>query len=213
MKSYKSIALVLAATALMSFDAEAQTYFQNTTGLLSPANTITFSEFAPPPDTSITLLYQSLGVTFSPQVYYAPTFDQNFGTPNIDPTASVGNFIQFSPALATFSILFNSPVSSAAFAMMSEPGTFELTPYLNGFAVDGPHTFIGDIGPGFTSNFVGLTGINFDELRIGNVSSSDNAFVFDNLQFTPAPEPGFLGLLSAATVTGLLWLGYRSRKS
>ena len=43
----------------------------------SPTRTVTFSEFTPPPNTIITTQYQSVGVSFSPCVFYAPTFDQD----------------------------------------------------------------------------------------------------------------------------------------
>src|SRR5438270_399070 len=98
-----------------------QSYFQNSTGLVSPASTVTFSEVTPPVNTVITTQYQPFGVTFAPNVFYAPTFDQNTGTPHIDPTASVGNFVQTQPAIQTFSIQFTTPVSGAAFAVLTQP--------------------------------------------------------------------------------------------
>src|SRR4051812_32650369 len=81
-------------------------YFQNSNGLASPANTVTFSEFSPPPNTRITNQYQAYGVTFVPYVNYASIYNQTSGTPHVDPTACVANFVQFSPPLPTFSIMF-----------------------------------------------------------------------------------------------------------
>ena len=79
-------------------------YFQNSYGLLSPSNVITFSEFSPPPNTLITTEYQAYGVTFAPYVHYASIYNQTSGTPHIDPTACVANFVQYGPVVPTFSI-------------------------------------------------------------------------------------------------------------
>src|SRR5215470_3619068 len=126
-------------------------YFQNSHGLVSPSNTVTFSEFSPPPNTIITTQYQVYGVTFVPYVNYASIYNQTSGTPHIDPTACVANFIQFRPPLSTFSIVFDRPVSSAAFAVLSQPGTFDVTAALGGTEIPGgPHTFTGGYGPDVT---------------------------------------------------------------
>jgi hypothetical protein len=182
--------LVATVGLLQAISAQAQgVYFQNSYGLVSPSNIVTFSEFSPPPNTIITTEYQAYGVTFVPYVNYASIYNQTSGTPHIDPTTCVANFIQFSPPLSTFSILFGRPVSSAAFAVLTQPGTFDVTALLGGTEIPGgPHTFIGGYGPDATNNFVGLSDVTFDELRISNVATSDGALVLDNLQFTPAPE-------------------------
>jgi hypothetical protein len=182
--------LLVAMGLVQTVSAQAQgVYFQNSYGLLSPSNIVTFSEFGPPPNTMITTQYQAYGVTFVPWVHYASIFDQDSGTPHIDPAACVANFVQFNPPVPTFSILFDRPVSSAAFAVLSQPGTFDVIALLGGTEIPGgPHTFTGGFGPDVTNNFVGLSGVAFDELRVSNVATSDGALVLDNLQFTPAPE-------------------------
>jgi hypothetical protein len=216
MKSKFLLALVTGGL-LAAVHVEAQlAYFQNTTGLISPADTITFSEVTPAPNTVITTQYQPYGVTFSPNVYYAPIYNQNFGTPNIDPTASVGNFIQFEPTLPTFSILFNTAVTSASFAVLSQPGTFQITPYLNGVALDTAQTFTGGLAASFTNNFVGvagLSGIKFNQLLISNVNTSDHAFVFDNLSFNPVPEPTSTSLIAGGLVVGLAFCFFRKQRA
>ena len=112
-------------------------YFQNNLGLVSPSNTITFSEFSPPPNTIITTQYQAYGVTFAPYVQYASIYNQTSGTPNIDPTACVANFQQYWTVVPTFSVVFGRPVSAAAFAVLSQPGTFEVTALWAGIEVPG----------------------------------------------------------------------------
>jgi hypothetical protein len=174
------------------------TYFQNGFGLVSPSNIVTFSEFSPPPNTIITTQYQAYGVTFAPEVRYASIYNQTSGTPHIDPTACVANFVQFVQPVPTFSILFNRPVSAAAFAVLSQPGTFQVTALMAGTELaGGPHTFTGGYGPSRTTNFVGFSDIMFDELRVGNVVTSDGALVLDNLQFTPAPVNSWTNPASA----------------
>jgi hypothetical protein len=216
MKS-RFLLFLLTGAFLATCRVEAQlAYFQNTTGLISPADTITFSEVTPAPNTVITTQYQSYGVTFSPNVYYAPIYNQNFGTPNIDPTASVGNFIQNEPTLPTFSILFNIPVTSASFAVLSQPGTFQITPMLNGVALDNAQTFTGGLAANFNNNFVGvasLGGITFNQLLISNVNTSDNAFVLDNLSFNPVPEPTSISLIASGLVVGLAFCFFRKQRS
>jgi len=162
-------------------------YFQDSYGLVSPSNDVTFSEFSPPPNTFITTQYQPYGVTFVPYVQYASIYDQTSGTPHIDPTACVANFQQYGPVVPTFSIVFSRPVSAAAFAVLSQPGTFQVTAFWAGTEVPGgPHTFTGGYGPDRTTNFVGFSDVVFDELRISNIATSDGALVVDNLQSTPA---------------------------
>src|SRR5882757_4055305 len=141
-------------------------YFQNSYGLVSPSNIVTFSEYSPYPNTTIATEYQPYGVTFVPYVKYASIYDQTFGTPHIDLTACVANFVQYGSVVPTFSIVFGRPVSAAAFAVLTQPGTFEVTALWAGIELPGgPRTFTGGFGPDRTTNFVGLSGVTFDELR------------------------------------------------
>jgi hypothetical protein len=173
-------------------------YFQNSYGLVSPSNIVTFSEFSPPPNTIITTQYQAYGVSFMPYVQYASIYNQTSGTPNIDPTACVANFQQYWTVVPTFSVVFDRPVSAAAFAVLTQPGTFEVTALWAGIEIPGgPHTFTGGFGPDRTTNFVGMSGVTFDELRISNIATSDGALVLDNLKFTPALVNSWTNLHSA----------------
>jgi hypothetical protein len=187
--SIRGLGILISAVVLASAAStqSAGIYFQNGYGIVEPANNITFSEFSPPPNTFITTQYQLYGVTFSPGVYYASIYNQTSGTPHVDPTACVANFVQFNPPVQEFSILFARPVSAAAFAVLSQPGTFQVRAFWAGIEVPGgPATFTGGYGPQATTNFVGLSGVTFDELRISHIATSDGALVLDNLQFSPA---------------------------
>lgn len=176
----------------------AEVYFQNSYGLASPSNIVTFSEYSPYPNTTITTEYQPYGVTFVPYVKYASIYNQTSGTPHIDPTACVANFVQYGSVVPAFSIMFDRPVSAAAFAVLSQAGTFQVTALWAGIELPGgPHTFTGGFGPDRTTNFVGLSGITFDELRISNIATSDGALVLDNLEFTPALVNSWTNLHSA----------------
>src|ERR1017187_149680 len=65
------------------------TSLNNTTGIASPAQTITFSELVFPNNTTITLQYSTLGATFSPNLYYDPSGINAYNSvPNIS-----GNYL------------------------------------------------------------------------------------------------------------------------
>ena len=65
--------------------------------------------------------------------------------------------------MSTFSIVFGRPVSAAAFAVLTQPGTFQVTALMSGNEISGgPHTFTGGYGPDRTTNFVGFSDIMFD---------------------------------------------------
>ena len=143
-------------------------YFQNSYGLVSPSNVVTFSEFSPSPTTMITTQYQAYGVTFLPYVHYASIYNQTSGTPNIDPTACVANFVQYGPVVPTFSIVFKRPVAAAAFSVLSQAGTFQVTALMVGTELSGGgHTFTGGYGPDRTTNFVGFSDGRYAYLATG----------------------------------------------
>lgn len=178
------------AASILGAQAQAQVFFQNATGLSSPTNTVTFSEVVPAVNTPMTTQYQAHGLTFSSSVYYAPAYDHNFNTPNIDPTRSLGNFIQFVYTPGPFAIYFTSPVTAAALAVQTANGSIDVALYSGGVAVPGgTRTFNGGLGSSFTNNFIGASGVLFDEIRITRVNTFDRALVFDNVQFILPPPP------------------------
>lgn len=181
----------------------------STTGIASPALTITFSELALTANTVVTNQYASFGVTFSPNVFQNP---QAVSGPHVDATPnSLSNF-SFVPdqSIPQFSILFNVDQTAAAFAMITNTGTSTFEAYLNGVLVESfsTTTFSSNI-----NNFYGFTGITFDEIRV-SVGGSNQRGIFDNLQLgttstSAVPEPATVALLGA----GLAALRYRRRRT
>lgn len=175
-------AAVLAAAAAQSEAAPITNGF----GLSSPAQTITFDEFVFPAGTSITTEYSSLGVTFSPNLVYDA---QLGGFPNVS-GHRLGNF---NPIVDPFFIVFSTPQTEAAFAMVTNPGTSTFTALIGSTVVS---SFSAATDTTSSTNFFGFTGIVFDTIRI-DVGGSNSAMLLDNLQSGTAaviPEPTSLGL-------------------
>lgn len=190
------------AVALAAAPSAYGTSVINNTGIPSPATTITFSEFTFPTGTSITNQYASLGVTFSPGMFYNVQ-------PVFFPTDFLANYdvVTNNPC----SILFGQDQTAAAFAVQTNPGTSTFAAYLNGSLVES-FTAPTDLSylPDLThaSDFYGFTGIVFDEIRI--TAPVNGAFQIDNLQLAqgegPVPEPLTIScvLLAAGSVGGYL---------
>ena len=162
----------------------------NNTGIVSPALTITFSEFALATETPITNQFASLGVTFSPSLFYNVQ-------PFFFPTDFLANFsFATSEQNNPVSLLFAQDQTAAAFAMQTNPGTSTFEALLNGVVVQSFNaaTNLSSL-PDLThaSDFYGFSGIVFDEIRITAASGS---LQIDNLQLSFAvPEPGTFVLL------------------
>jgi hypothetical protein len=173
--------------------------FQNTTGLASPGVTITFSEHILTSGDLLTNQYSDLGVTFANGMRWSPIPG---GPPHID-DYNITNFLPNQSAFAP-QILFNQPVTEFAIAMSSGyVGTMYLQAYYLGNFVEA--TSIAS-NSSQTNNYIGFTGILFDQLYI-LPSSFDNTFVADNLQYSVVPEPATALLL----IGGLLGLGVLRR--
>ncbi len=189
----------LAIHALVAAPAEAVP-FQNSTGIAAPTLTITFSEFGIVADTVITDQYSTQGVTFSPNLYQNP---QLFPNPHIDPGPdSLSNF-SGDAVVPVFSIHFNTVLTEAAFAMITNPGTSMFEALLLGIVVDS-----GSLPTRFDEmdNFYGFTGVAFDEIRV-TVGGGGNAMILDNLQLGTAaaiPEPSSLLLMLSGSAVGVL---------
>jgi hypothetical protein len=103
------------------------------------------------------------------------------------------------------SIRFGTPVTAAALALQSNPGTTTFTALLNGvivesFATGTTLSFLPDLS--HASDFYGFSGILFDELTISNDFESEfGIFQIDNVQYTAVPEPTALLLLGAGLAT------------
>jgi hypothetical protein len=188
--------------AVASLTASAASIINNT-GIASPAQTITFSEFVFATDTPITNQFAGLGVTFSPSMYYNTQ-------PNFFPTDFLANFsFGGDPTHNPVSILFAQDQTAAAFAMQTNPGTSTFEAFLNGvflesFSAATTLSFLPDLTN--ASNYYGFTGIVFDEIR---VTSGTTFFQIDNLQLSSSvPEAGTLALLGFA----LAGLGFSRRR-
>ncbi len=158
-------------------------FIQNSTGISNPAQIITFSEFVFPNNTAIVNQYSSLGVTFSPTLYYNGS---GSGFYNFFPHIS-GNYLSnFNPGYVDpFSLNFTTVQSSVAFAFTTNPGSTTFNAYLGNTLVDSASVVTSST---INNNFYGFTGISFDRIEVFP-GGSNSAMVMDNLQMGVVPEP------------------------
>lgn len=183
------------------------TFINNSSGLLSPQQTIDFESVPLTFNQAVSTEFQSFGVTFS----------SAFGNP--DPSAyphisgnRIGNFQANGPGAAGALVLdFSSVLSSVAFAMVTAPGTSTIRAFLNGTLVESFNAATSAFDP---NNFYGFKDILFNRVTM-SVASFDNALLIDNLQTAAAgtvPEPGSSAswaLLMLAAMAGLHRSGQR----
>jgi len=170
----------------------------NSTGLVDPLTTVTFSELAIADNTLITNQFAPFGVTTSGHRYNsqgASTF------PGID-----GDYIGVSTSVP-FTLSFNQAVTAAAFGYAKNPTTVLIEALLGGTVVE-------SFSQAVTFNnastaYLGFTGISFDSIR---VTADVVEGLVDNVQIgsrnTPVPAPATLALLGL----GLAGLGWSKRK-
>jgi len=171
--------VLFAVACALSASAHA-TFFNNSTGLDKPDQTVTF-ESAVLTTAPVTTQFQEFGVTFStafpnpaPGAY-----------PNISGNR-LGNFTPGNEQSGLFTAYFSGVLEQVAFAMVTTPGVATIQALLGGVVVESaslPTTFTSDV------NYYGFTDILFDRITV-NVVSPDRALVIDNLQTVSAvPEP------------------------
>lgn len=204
-RSVGAFCVVLGLTALSPLAAHAQ-FFQNSTGIESPATTIRFSEVVLPQGTAVTDQYAAFGVTFTGLFYNTTPFTMA----NQEPP-QLNNFPAEGSPAGPFSIFFATEQNSAAFALNTNAGRSRFRALNNGTVVFSSSAFV-DLYR--TDNYYGFTGITFDQIIV-EPGGVNGAAVFDNLQLGTVaqvvmPEPSTLTLL--APVLPLTGMMLRRRK-
>lgn len=178
---------------LVAAEAKATPINGTVTGLTSPSAVLTFSEVALASGTALTNQFSPFGVTFLGGAFYDPQ-------PGLFPTVAAGNFLTGNNVTNPFTIIFTAPVGGAALQFVTNPGTTTFTARLGAVTVE---SFVATTQ--FTSIlFYGFQGITFDNILI-NVSSDNNAALFDNIQRATAavPEPTTMILLGTGVLAAL----------
>lgn len=171
-------------SALVPFAAQA-TLVYGSTGLSGTFTTENFESNAGDGSAAGT---QFSGMTWGSGNYVATS---GYGYPNMS-----GSVItNFYPCCADpTSFTFAGALSELAFAFVSNPQSTTFSVYLNGVLQE-TDTF----NTGYSGNFVKITDLVFDEIRITSTGSND-AYVIDTMQSKVAnvPEPGSLALVGLA---------------
>ena len=180
----------------------------STTGISAPQNVITFEEIVLAGNTPMSNQYAGLGVTFGAGLFYDGNGTNSGGAfPNMSGHALANFDFLDGPFTTLFSIKFVDPVSAAAFAMVTNPGTSAFSAaLLGGIEIE---SFTASTSTGSSTNFFGFEGFVFDEIRV-SPGGSNNAMVLDNIQFNLAavPEPATLAIFGLA----LVGLGHARRR-
>jgi PEP-CTERM motif len=171
-------------------------HFQNNSGLTNPQKIETFNTPGVPSGTSAGRLFD--GLMLSSNLRVSSQFDGQYG--------STGQaLVNFFPCCAASSFIdFVNPVGSVGFLFASNMGVSRFTALFHNQVVES-FTAQTSFGP---SQYFGFTDIQFDRVKI-EAGGITRAFVLDNLQTTPIPEPGSYAMLGV----GLVALALRQRRN
>lgn len=185
--------------------AHADDIIASPTGIASPTQTINFEEIVLAMNSSLTNQYASLGVTFSPDVFYSP--QTGFG--NVQ-GHDIGNFTftgggPINPVTMSFSTL----QTAAAFSFDADTTPYLFQALLGGVVVD---SFSATVGVS-SNDYYGFSSDVFDSIRITQTGAGGGPdWVADNIKTgaaaTAVAEPTTLFLLGS----GLVVLARLSRK-
>jgi hypothetical protein len=200
-----SIGAVLTVVASAAYAAP----LVSSSGLASPATTITFDEVILGSGTPLTTQYSAFGVKFS-GLFYSPqpgTFPGVTGN-------KAGNFPSIDNPVTTtsFSLLFTADQTDVAFGYATNPTTTTLTALLDGSVVESFVQSTTSTEP--ATAFLGFTGVTFDQILI-SVSERQLALL-DSIQLgtsATVPEPTALALVGSglAALSGWVWRRRRQK--
>lgn len=218
--SFRTFYVAMTSCALgLCGTASAASIISSTTGLSSPASTITFSEIVLPNNTSLTNQYASLGVTFSGGFYYngCPTCTvppPNGVAPWIDDFS--GTDTSTGSQLAT--IALNTPTNGIAFNFASELIPYTFTAFLGATQVGQFSVTVNTTAVNGSSGWgwYGFSGVTLDSIRISTTvgGGPTNGYELDNLELgslgSSVPEPSTM-LLSGSVLLLLVTRRLRNR--
>ena len=132
-------------------------FVQSTTGIPDARTTITFEEIPVKSGDPVTNQYAPLGITIDPYLYF-DILKNDF--PHI--TGHRVGYASLDPVIP-FSVKFDQPRTSAAFAAASNTSNTTFEALLDGVVVEKAETKTALFNE---DNFYGFTGIVFDEIRV-----------------------------------------------
>lgn len=204
----------------ISGTVRADEIISSSTGLSSPASTITFGEIVLPNNAPLTNQYASLGVTFSGGFYYNPC-----PACAIPPPTGAAPWITDFPSSDTplgsalTTISFSGPIDGVAFNFASEFQSYTFTAFLGGTDVAQFTVPVGTSAVNGTNGWgwYGFSNVTLDSLQIAGpvpTIGEISGYEIDNLELGPAsassvPEPSSLILLS----TVLLGVAFATRRT
>lgn len=191
--------IILSLTLAIATNISSAANFQNSTGLANPKKIQTFNIPTLPNGTPAGQLFADL--SFSSNLRISSQFDGQYGSTgqaliNFYPCCSAASYIDFS-----------QPISAVGFLFATNLGTSRFTAFFHGTQVES-FTALTSFSP---NQYFGFSNIQFDRLKI-EAGGITRAFVLDNLQTSPVPEPASYAMLGLG-LAALMFLRKRREKS